>query len=191
MLCSMKSIFLVAITPFFIGSLFAQQPRARAPSIPTVETKWPGVNFAIYRVERIQDNRLLVWVRVIATSSAPPRGTILGERPPIPPSATKDDLATGRYNPRPFSLASSVMTDEQTQKKYSVLPPMVPPGKAYFPGELANGLRPGQAETLTIQFAAPPPPEEGNSSKQTVSFSLPGAKGPIANVPVPQPVVEK
>jgi hypothetical protein len=148
MLCSMKSIFLVAITPFFIGSLFAQQPRARAPSIPTVETKWPGVNFAIY-------------------------------------------LATGRYNPRPFSLASSVMTDEQTQKKYSVLPPMVPPGKAYFPGELANGLRPGQAETLTIQFVAPPPPDEGSSSKQTVSFSLPGAKGPIANVPVPQPVVEK
>jgi hypothetical protein len=50
------------------------------------------------------------------------------------------------------------MTDDQTQQKYAVLPPVAPPGKAYFPGELANGLLPGQKETLTIQFAAPPAP---------------------------------
>jgi hypothetical protein len=53
---------------------------------------------------------------------------------------------------------AAVMTDDQTQQKYAVLPPVAPPGKAYFPGELANGLLPGQKETLTIQFAAPPAP---------------------------------
>ena len=37
------------------------------------------------------------------------------------------------------------MTDDQTLQKYPVLPPVAPPGKAYFPGELANGLLPGQA----------------------------------------------
>ena len=90
----------------------------------------------------------------------------------------------GRHCDRPlqwrpfFSLASAVMTDDQTQQKYAVLPPVAPPGKAYFPGELANGLLPRQGETLTIQFAAPPAPppvEGGKPAKQTVSFLLPRA----------------
>ncbi len=63
-----------------------------------VETNWPGVLFSIYRLERIQDNRLLVFVRVTATSKSPPSGTLLGTRPPIPPGATKADIATGLYN---------------------------------------------------------------------------------------------
>ena len=159
-----------------------------------VETNWPGVLFSIYRLERIQDNRLLVWVRVTATSKSPPSGTLLGARPPIPSGATKADIATGLYNAQPFSLASAVMTDDQTQQTYPVLPPVAPPGKKYFPGELANGLLPGQGETLTIQFAAPAAPapvEGGRPAKQTVTFLLPGAKGPIANVQVPAPSPER
>jgi hypothetical protein len=186
------ALFLIAVC-FVLNGVYAQDRKSGAPKIPTVETKWPGVNFAIYRLERIQDNRLLVWVRVIATSKAPAKGTLLGTRPEIPPSATKDDLATGLYNTRPFSLASSEMIDNQTQRKFPVLSPVAPPGQKYFPGELANGLLPGQAQTLTIQFTAPPPPpvEEGKSAKQTVSFLLPGAKGPIVNVPIPPPSVEE
>lgn len=158
-----------------------------------VETNWPGVLFAISRLERIQDNRLLVFVRVMATSKSARSGTFLGTAPAIPPGTTQDEIATGRYNARPFSLAAAVMTDDQTQQIYPVLSPVEPPGKSYFPGELANGLLPGQGETLTIQFAVPPPPqpgEGGRPAKQTVTFLLPGAKGPIANVQVPAPSAE-
>ena len=184
------SLLAVATSLALANGLHAQEQKASTTKKAEVETKWPGVLFAISRLERIQDNRLLVFVRVVATSKSAPSGTFLGTRPAIPPSASKDDIATGLYNGRPFSLASAVMTDDQTQQKYAVLPPVAPPGKAYFPGELANGLLPGQGQTLTIQFAAPPAPppvEGGKPAKQTVSFLLPSAKGPIANVPVPAP----
>ncbi len=180
-----------ATTIAFCDGLLAQEPRAGSARIPAVETKWPGVNFSIYDVQRIQDDRLLVWVRVSATAKAPRGGILLGTKPEIPASATKDEIATGRYNAKPFSLASSVMTDDQTLKKYPVLPPVAPPGRAYFPGELANGLIPGQSEMLTIQFAAPPAPplaEGREPARQTVTFLLTGAKGPILRVPLPPPV---
>jgi hypothetical protein len=184
-------ISLVIITSVaFCRGLFAQESGARSGKISNVETKWPGVIFSIYNVERIEDDRLLVWVRVSATSKAPRQGILLGTKPEIPASATKDEIATGRYNAKPFSLASSVMTDDQTLQKYPVLPPVAPPGKAYFPGELANGLAPGQSEMLTIQFASPPapPPVEGREpARQTVTLLLTGAKGPIFRVPIPPP----
>jgi hypothetical protein len=46
-----------------------------------IEPKWSGVIFAISRLERIQDNRLLVVVRVIVTSKAARSGTFLGTGP--------------------------------------------------------------------------------------------------------------
>ena len=91
---------------------------------------------------------------------------------------------------KPFSLKSTVMIDEQTQRKYDVLPPLAPAGKKYLPGGLANVLLPGEARTLSIQFASPPAPpliEGREPHKQTVSFLLTGAKGPIVRVPLPPP----
>ena len=64
------------------GGLFAQEQKRDGRTL-TVETKWQGVNFAIYDVQRIQDNRLLVSVRVIATAKAPKEGIVLGEKPAI------------------------------------------------------------------------------------------------------------
>jgi hypothetical protein len=191
----MKSLtlFVMAASLSLAGGLFAQEQKSGSARTLTVESKWTGVNLAIYDVKRIQDNRLLVSVRVIATAKAPKEGIVLGEKPAIPASATKEEIGTGRYNAKPFSLASSTMTDDQTLQKYPVLPPVAPPGKAYFPGELANGLLPGQAETLTIQFTAPPAPplvEGREPPKQTVSFLLTGAKGPILRVPIPPPGAE-
>ena len=181
------SLLLIVAGLMLTEGLHAQEQKASRTNKAEVETKWPGILFAISRLERIQDDRLLVFVRVVATSESSRSGTSLGA-PPISPSAGQADVATNFRNAKPFSLASAVMTDDQTQRKYPVLPPVAPPGKAYFPGELANNLFPGQGETLTIQFAAPPwepPPQGGKSAKQTVTFLLPGAKGPIMNVPVP------
>jgi hypothetical protein len=188
----MKSLSLLALGVLLVAAavLPAQESLDAGGRMPTADTKWPGIKFSIYRLERILDGRLLVWVRVIATSQAPGSGTLLGGKPEIPSTATRDEIAAGLYNPKPFSLASAIMIDDQTQRKYPVLSPIAPPGVRYFPGELANGLIPGQAYTLTIQFAAPPPPPDlgsGRPGKQTVSFVLPGAKGPISRVTVPPP----
>ena len=188
----MKLISLLAVMTSLTlaGVLSARAQKTDNAYLAEVDTKWPGVRFAIQRLERIQDNRLLVVVRVLASSKAERSGTFLGTKPEIPPGTSKEEIASGRYNRAPFTLASSVMTDDQTQQKYSVLPPVAPPGKKYFPGELANGLLPGQAQTLTIQFAAPPAPppvDKEKPTKQTVSFVLPGAKEPMGSVPVPPP----
>jgi hypothetical protein len=132
-------------------------------------------------------------VCVIAAQKAAPSGVFLGAKPTTPPGVTEDELSTNRYDGKPFSLASSIMIDEQTLQKYPVLPAIAPSGKTYFPSELANNLLPGQAETLTIQFAAPPAPpriEGREPPKQTVSFLLTGAKGPITRVPIPPPGAE-
>lgn len=181
-------IALVAITNLvLLEGLTAQQP---AKKIPQVEAKWPGIILSIPRLERMQENRLLVVVRVIATSKVAHSGAFLGTKPVIPPGVTQEELESNRYDGKPFSLASSVMIDDQTLQRYPVLPAVAPPGRTYFPSELANNLLPGQAQTLTIQFTAPPAPplvEGREPPKQTVSFLLTGAKGPISRLPIPAP----
>ena len=179
----MKIVLFIASSLVFTASLRAEESRDRASNFE-VDTKWPGILFSISGLERIQDNRLLISVRVVATPKAPRSGTFLGTM-----SAERDIYGSPSYL-RPFSLDSAVMTDDRTQERYPALPPVAPPGVAYFPGELLNNLFPGQGKTLTVQFAAPPRQpgaSEGRSSKQTVTFLLPGAKRPIANVPVPAP----
>jgi hypothetical protein len=168
--------------------LVAQDRSGHSKNLGEVESKWPGILLAIARIERIEDNRLLVFVRVTATAKSSPSGTFLGMGRPIPAGANATDLPPEDL--RPFSLNSTVMIDEQTQRKYDVLPPLAPPGKKYLPAGLANVLLPGEARTLSIQFASPPasPLIEGREPhKQTVSFLLTGAKGPIVRVPLPPP----
>lgn len=173
----------------FVTSLVAQERSRRAENLGEVETKWPGVLLSISRIERIQDNRLLIFVRVTATTKSSPSGTFLGMGRPVPPGANLTDVP--EEDLKPFSLASAVMIDEQTQRKYEALPPVASAGKKYLPAGFSNVLLPGEARTVSIQFASPPlpPPLEGDEpSKQTVTFLLTGAKGPIARVPLPPPV---
>ena len=63
-------------------------PAHSAPSFPEVETTWPGVRFQIFRIERNSMNRLVVAVRIVATDKAPPSGTFLGTKTPIPANAS-------------------------------------------------------------------------------------------------------
>ena len=189
----MKALpFIVIAASLCIATdLIAQDRSGRGENLGEIETKWPGILLAISRIERIQDNRLLVFVRVTATPKSARSGTFLGMGRPIPPGATHDDVSPEDL--KPFSLASTVMIDDQTQQKYDVLPPVAPPGKRYLPAGLANVLLPGERRTLSIQFTAPPAPprvEDREPPKQTVSFLLTGAKGPINRVPIPPPSEE-
>jgi hypothetical protein len=159
-----------------------------APSFPEVETNWPGVRFQLFRIERNSLNRLVVAVRIVATDKAPASGTFLGTKTPLPANASPIEIGMGVYDPKPFSLAASEMTDDGTGKKYFVLPPLAPAGMTYLPGTIAKSLLPGQAEILTVQFAIPPSPPGNEPRKQTASFLFPNAKGPITKVPIPPPV---
>jgi hypothetical protein len=180
------------LLPYLLSSivLIGNIAQAQPPSLGAVDTAWQGVRFIIPKIERIQQDRLVVVIYIQATPAAPASGVLVGIETPIPPGATKVDIDAGKYAPKPFSLASSVMIDDQTLQKFAVLPPVAPPGKEYFPGAFLGRLQPGQLDTMTIQFAAPPPPpsREGMPPpRQTVSFLLAGAKGAIAKVPIPPP----
>ena len=181
--CLLSSIVLT-------GTVAQAQQRSSLPSLGAVDTAWQGVRFIIPKIERIQQDRLVVVIYIQATPAAPPSGVLVGIETPIPPGATRVDIDGGKYAPKPFSLESSVMIDDQTMQRFAVLPPVAPPGKEYFPGAFLGRLQPGQFDTMTIQFAAPPPPPSRAGApppKQTVSFLLAGAKGPIAKVPIPPP----
>ena len=166
----------------------AQQPAKKSKF--EVETTWPGIHFKFVRIERILDERLLIVVRIVATPKAPATGTFIGVKPLVPPGATPEELRSGRYEPRPFSLASSVMIDDLTSQRFPALAPISPPGKEYVPAEVFASLLPGRAEVLTLQFRAPPAPplavaDNRAPEKQTVSLLLTNAKAPITAIPIP------
>jgi hypothetical protein len=184
---SIRVAFLLALTSLIGGVQAQSAPGSQSERFPEVETTWPGVRFQLFRIERNSLNRLVVAVRIVATDKAPPTGTFLGTKTPIPANASPVDIGMGVYDPKPFSLGASEMIDDETGRKYPVLPPIAPPGRTYLPGTIAKSLSPGQAEVLTIQFAIPPSPSADENRKQTVSFLFPNAKAPITKVPIPTP----
>jgi hypothetical protein len=142
------------------------------------------VIFAISRLERIQDNRLLVVVRVIATSKAARSGTFLGTGPDFLLVQARMTLEEP-LQCKAISLVSSA--DEQTEQKYHFCEAVASPGKKYFPSELANGLLPGQAETL--RSSSPflpyrPPNKETLQSKRFLFFPMP--RDPLQMWPSPE-----
>ena len=154
-----------------------------------VESSWPGIHFQIAYLQRIPPDRLLVGVILIATASAPPGGTLIGTPQTIPPNADPHDVAAGYYRPAPFTMTSSVMTDDISQTQYSPLVPVAPPGRKYRPAILLETLLPGQSSMMVLQFSVPPPPpppEPGQPPvKQTLSFLFTNAKSAIKNIPIP------
>ena len=188
-----KSFHRAAFLSGFLAMIFAACGVQAQPALRgglggslEVETKWPGVRLQLFRIERSNPlNRLIVAVRVLATEQAPRSGTFLGTRTTMPANATREQVAMGLYDPKPFSLADSEMTEDQTGRKYSALPPIAPPGKKYPPSTILKSLLPGQSEILTIQFAIPPLTSGDEPRKQTATFVFPSAKASIANVPIP------
>jgi hypothetical protein len=171
-------------------ALCSARVQAQFTVIGEADTKWPGIHYQLYSVLRYPPGHLLIGVRLQATPQAPADGTLIGFAVPIPPNATKEDISAGRYAPRPLSLASSIMVDDVTQKSYSPVKAVPPPGKVFFPSEALDNLTPGQTVVLSVQFVVPPPPPPGPDQtpvKQTLSFLFPNAKGSISHVPLPPP----
>jgi len=175
---SILSFFLIVC----LTGLPAQQPSG---SPGDVETKWPGIHYQIFAIQRIGGDRVAVAVRVVATADAPKQGTLIGIKVPIPPGATKEDIKRGLYAPQPFSLAPSMIIDEKTNQQY----PAVKPIGNYIGPEILCHLRPGQAESLAVQFDLPPPPPDamGRRPLQTATLLLFNADKPLTRVVIPPP----
>ena len=153
------SLLLIAASLMLTNGLHAQEQKASRTNLAEVETKWPGILFAISRLERIQDNRLLVFVRVIATSKSARSGTFLGAGRRSPPGASEDDVATdfrnrktifprfGGHDRRPNAAEVSLFFRLLRRREKSI-----------FRVNSPTIVFPEQGETLTIQFAAPPAP---------------------------------
>jgi hypothetical protein len=172
-----------------IGLNCVRAQRHEEGNLGEVDTIWPGIRLQVLKVERIPANRLLAVVRLVATRQAPASGTLIGTKVAVPANIPKEEVFSGRYAPRAFSLLSSVMIHEQTQRKYPALPPADSAGRNYIPGEVLGTLFPGEAEVLTVQFAAPSEMVSAGTDapKQTASFLLSNAKEPIGKVPIPPP----
>jgi hypothetical protein len=177
----------ISLLIIFICSSDGMAQQASKKSKFEIETKWPGVVFSLARVERIIDDRLLMVIRIVATNQAPVTGTVIGTKPLVPPGATVEEVHSGRYDSRPFSLAASVMIDDLTSQRFSALPAVAPPGKEYAPAEILAYLTPGRVEVATLQFKAPRWAAGVSPGKQTVSLLLTNAKGPISGIPIPPP----
>lgn len=182
-------LFFGLISLFFILPILGraqQAPSATGKQYET-ETDWPGILFQVIRLERILNNRLLVVIRIQATTKAPPSGTLIGTVPIIPAHTKKSDLIY--FRPTPFSLEASTMIDELSQVSYPRLSSIAPPGRVNFPSGARAILHPGEMQLASLQFAAPPPPPPPPPGQkvvpQTLSFLLPKAKGPIIHVPLP------
>jgi len=159
-----------------------------SPSLPDlreVDSTWPDVKMQVLEVDRIDGNRLVVVIRLLASPNA--RGaTLIGEPPVVPPTATPEEKKMG-FGPGPFSLEGSTMIDERTQEKYAMLTPDKA-ASGYRPSVIMTTLLPREATIMTVQFPMPPPPlpdDKGIVPQQTVSILLPKAKGPITKIVIP------
>ena len=183
----MRSLDLVILfAGIALSGLHAQ--RHEAGTLGEVETMWPGIRYQLLKLERIPPDRLLVALRISATREASASGTLIGTKVSVPANISQLEALSARYAPRPLSLASSKMIDEQTGRQYPALPPMASAERKYIPGEILSTLFPGQSEVLTVQFSVPPSGETA-SQKQSASLLFPNAKGPIAKVPIPPSLV--
>ena len=157
--------------------------------IGEAETNWPGIHYQLFLMQRMEPDRLVVGVRLLAMPNAPATGTLIGWPVPIPPDAKNEAIRSGLYSPHPFSLVSSVMTDNVTKEKFPTLDPISPPGRKWFPSQVLAILKPGKTLLFTVQFKIPPPPPtptEGQPpAKQTVSFLFTNAKSEIKNITIP------
>ena len=171
------------ILAFFTAGLRAQTPGR----VGEVETKWPGIHYVVYSVQRIPKDRVMFVLRITATAGAPKEGTPIEIKIPIPPDATKKDIARGLYAPLPFSLDGSLIMDEQTNRQYPTVKP--DPTGNYLSSVIKCTLRPLQGETIAVQFELPPPPPDaaGRRPVQTATLLLFNASQPLSRIIIPPP----
>lgn len=171
-------LFLLSVSFLLLSPMYGQE----AGRLGKTSASWPGIEFEITKIERVDQNRLLVVIRVQADEKAA-NPTLLG----FPQTASSPGAVAGADIPDPLSLRGAVLVDDANQKKYSALAEL--PSKPFYgPNELLTTIRPGEWLQMSVLFPSPPIPAAGSDGKvpmQKVSVFLPHAKDPIRNVILP------
>lgn len=153
-----------------------------------VATAWPGVHYQVTQLQTIPGDRVLVVLRIYATSGVPQSGTFIGVEVPIPPGTPPAMIASGIFRPKAFSFDSATLKDDLTQQTLTALAPD-PSGPRYLPAKLLVVLHANESQMMTLQFPMPPspPPDSSgaNNLPHTVSLYLPKATGPIKGLVLP------
>lgn len=168
-----------------------ERPKPPERTLGEADSEWPDVKFQVTQIQRINSGHLLVTIRlVVGPDAANP--TFIGIEPSgglkAPKDAPTEELASGKYDPTPFSLQKATLSDEATQQKYTALPGL--PAQPFLgPNALMTTLRPGSWIQLAVQFPAPPPPPADAvraKGEQKATLWLPKAKTPIKHLAIPQ-----
>ncbi|MGB8352260.1 MAG: hypothetical protein WCD79_00070 [Chthoniobacteraceae bacterium] len=172
---SLSKVLPLFFCMFVVATVLKAEPHTKTFK---TDTQWTGVQMEVSEVKRISKDRVVVLVRIEATSKAP-ETTLIG----LASSPAKGGKESSPS--QPFSLAAGTLTDEQTKKTYPVAEPD-PQAIAYAPTQIMTQLSKGQAVVLSVEFQLPVPAEkDGEDPKQTVTLKLPNAKSDIEHVIIP------
>jgi len=164
-----------------------------APShLGETDAKWPGVKLKISELIRIDATHVLAGVQINAGAAAPVTTTI-GEMPKFgfvpPPHVTREELESGKYSAKSYSLTDAVVVDEITQQKIRAATDL-PPKPYLGPNSIVITLHRNTGIQLSVLLNVPPPQPAGSDGKfppQNVIILLPNAKNPIEHVLLPAP----
>lgn len=176
----MKS-FMRLLYPIACLSLAVAQPsQARAASesaLASVSTEWKGVHFEIAQIQRLDENHILVAVRIRGDATAT-NPTLISGRMLI--------LEDGSEEITPFTLIGATLSDPETGQTYPAVEGV--PAEPYW-GEpsIVTSLRANTWIQLAVRFKAPPPRinADGRRAEQKISFQFPKAKKATNPVSLP------
>src|ERR1043165_1661020 len=98
-------------------------PKAGNPSLGETETEWQGITLVISDLIRLDNESILVAVRVKAGDDAE-NPTLIGSAPEIPKGAENNPAALQHVTPKPYSLAGAPLMDAATGKTCKAKQPL-------------------------------------------------------------------
>jgi len=179
-------------TILLIVSLLAVAAFAHAADANAVETAStiPDLKLRVQSVKRPDNKHVIFVIQAVADDKA--RGDVHLETSvrPAPKNATKEDIASGKYEARGFTLLPAEMIDEATGQKYSSVE--LPPGLPFLgPSKIRISLEPGSSVQMAICLASPAPlpaDASGKPPEQKVTLILPNTLKPIKGLVLPPTV---
>jgi hypothetical protein len=155
-----------------------------------VPTTWPGVKLVVFDIKRLDDNHVLMVIR-LKSDGAATEPVMIGDLPkeakPGPAKTQKGALNDDEKLPRPFSLTSARMVDETTRLEFAALPSL-PPKPYLGPNAMITTLGPGGWIQMAVCFKAPPPlpvGEDGKRPAQKVTVLFPRAAKALPGLHLP------
>ncbi len=147
----------------------------------------PDLILRVKDIKRPDEKHVIFVIEAVADVKARDEVRLEAKRLPIPKDATQEDIDSGVYDPRGFSLLPAEMVDETTGQKYSSVD--LPRGAPFLgSSRIKTSLQPGASVQMAICVASPPPlpPDaSGKPPEQKVTLTLPNTVKPITGLVLP------